>query len=88
MPVVLFLTLARTGSAPFDLAIVRDLISRPEVSARTLAAGTVGYIRLAGFSDRAARDFGAAVAFLCAQQAGYITGAHLLVDGGAYSGLL
>ena len=33
-------------------------------------------------------DFGAAVAFLCSQQAGYITGAHLLVDGGAYAGLL
>ncbi len=33
----------------------------PEVEAKTLADGAVGYIRLAGFSDRAAADFGTAV---------------------------
>ena len=33
-------------------------------------------------------DFGAAVAFLCSQQANFITGAGLLVDGGAYTGLM
>jgi 3-oxoacyl-[acyl-carrier protein] reductase len=32
-------------------------------------------------------DFGAAVAFLCSAQAGFITGTTLLVDGGAYPGL-
>jgi 3-oxoacyl-[acyl-carrier protein] reductase len=32
-------------------------------------------------------DFGAAVAFLCSQQARFVTGAALLVDGGAYPGL-
>ena len=31
-------------------------------------------------------EFGDAVAFLCAAQAGYITGQNLLVDGGAYPG--
>ena len=56
------LTLVRGGGAPFDLAIVRDVIIRPEVTARTLAGGTVGYIRLAGFSDRASRDFQDALA--------------------------
>jgi carboxyl-terminal processing protease len=56
------LTIARPNLDPFDLAIVRDVIVRPEVSTKTLAGGAVGYIRLAGFSDRAAQDFGRAVA--------------------------
>jgi 3-oxoacyl-[acyl-carrier protein] reductase len=33
-------------------------------------------------------DFGAAVAFLCSQRAGFITGTALQIDGGAYPGLL
>jgi 3-oxoacyl-[acyl-carrier protein] reductase len=33
-------------------------------------------------------EFGAACAFLCAAQAGYITGQNLLIDGGAYPGTL
>lgn len=33
-------------------------------------------------------DFGAVVAFLCSEQARFVTGAHLQVDGGAYGGLL
>jgi len=33
-------------------------------------------------------DFGAVVAFLCSAQAGYLTGAALPVDGGAYQALL
>ena len=33
-------------------------------------------------------DFGAAVAFLCSQQARFITGESLLIDGGAYAGLV
>ncbi len=31
-------------------------------------------------------EFGAACAFLCSQQAGYITGQNILTDGGAYQG--
>jgi 3-oxoacyl-[acyl-carrier protein] reductase len=34
------------------------------------------------------REFGAACAFLCSAQAGYITGQSLLIDGGAYPGVL
>ncbi len=33
-----------------------------------------------------AQEFGAACAFLCSQQAGYITGQNLLLDGGAFPG--
>ncbi|HCJ85752.1 MAG TPA: short-chain dehydrogenase, partial [Acidimicrobiaceae bacterium] len=33
-------------------------------------------------------DFGAAVAFLCSEQAKFITGTGLLIDGGQASGLL
>ena len=38
------------------------------------------------FGDPA--DFGAAAAFLCSEQAGFITGTSLVVDGGASRGLL
>jgi 3-oxoacyl-[acyl-carrier protein] reductase len=57
---------------------VRQLYPDGQVNAAGIPAGVIG--------DPG--DFGAAVAFLCSQQAGYITGAHLLVDGGAYAGLL
>jgi len=33
-----------------------------------------------------ADEFGAACAFLCSQQAGYVTGQNFLIDGGAYPG--
>jgi len=33
-------------------------------------------------------DFGSVVAFLCSQQAGFVTGTSLLVDGGAFPGLV
>ena len=35
-----------------------------------------------------ADDFGAVVAFLCSQQARFVTGTSLLVDGGAFPGLV
>jgi carboxyl-terminal processing protease len=41
----------------FELAIVRDTIQTEAVSSRLLADGTVGYIRLDGFSSSAAADF-------------------------------
>ena len=35
-----------------------------------------------------AEEFGAACAFLCGAQAGFITGQNLQLDGGAYAGLV
>ena len=54
-PVVL--TVARPGQAPFDLRIVRDTIVQTQVETRDLANATVRYIRIAAFSDNAAKDF-------------------------------
>lgn len=55
------LTIARGSAAPFDVEVVRAVIVEPEVETQVLANGTVGYIRLSGFSDHAAIDFAAAV---------------------------
>jgi 3-oxoacyl-[acyl-carrier protein] reductase len=49
-----------------------------EQAARAVPAGKVG--------DPA--DFGAFVAFLCSEQAQFVTGAAIQVDGGSYAGLL
>ena len=56
------LTIVRDGAAPKDITIVRDYIVRPEVQTKDLADGTVAWIRLSGFSDRASADFAKAVA--------------------------
>ncbi|MEA2537309.1 MAG: carboxyl-terminal processing protease [Chloroflexota bacterium] len=56
------LTIVRGTGAPFDLVIVRDVIVQREVVARSLAGGALGYVKLSGFSDRAAEQFGAAIA--------------------------
>ena len=55
------LTVVRGSAAPFDLEVVRAVIVQPEVATQDLADGMVGYIKLSGFSDSAARDFDAAV---------------------------
>jgi carboxyl-terminal processing protease len=59
-PVVL--TIVRDGAAPRDIEVVRAVIVSPEVVSEDLAGGSVGYIRLSGFSDHAAEQFDAAVA--------------------------
>ena len=48
------LTIVRGGGAPFDVAIVRDIVQSEEIESRILGGGTVGYVRLEGFSDAAA----------------------------------
>jgi carboxyl-terminal processing protease len=55
------LTIVRDGGTPNVIEIVRATIIQPEVETRTLADGKVGYIKLVGFSEYAAKDFAAAV---------------------------
>jgi carboxyl-terminal processing protease len=54
---VVTLTIQRGTAAPFELAITRDVVQQREVDSQTLGGGTVGYIRLSGFSDAAADQF-------------------------------
>lgn len=56
-------------------------IDQAEAEARSRARIPAGR-----FGDPA--EFGAACAFLCSAQAGYITGQSLLIDGGTYPGVL
>ena len=75
---------------PFDtdrlrsnLQVVADNAGRPvEEVARERADGNPA----GRFGDPA--EFGEACAFLCAAQAGYITGQNILLDGGAFPGTL
>jgi len=46
--------MVRDGGAPFELTIVRDIVQSKEVVSDALAGGSVGYVRLKGFSDSAA----------------------------------
>jgi 3-oxoacyl-[acyl-carrier protein] reductase len=77
-------------------------IARDGVTANTLQPGTHDTDRVAKLAEsqrgdllrdipagRLGRpqDFGAVAAFLCSEQAGFITGASLVVDGGASRGL-
>jgi carboxyl-terminal processing protease len=51
------LTIKRGADKPFDVAIVRDVIIQREVIQEDLAGGTIGYIRVTGFSDSAAAQY-------------------------------
>jgi carboxyl-terminal processing protease len=59
---VVTLTILRGKDAPFEVRITRDLVQEREVTSKTLADGTVGYVRLAGFSDAAASELTDALA--------------------------
>ncbi len=50
------LTVQRGADEPFALEITRDVILQEEVESRDFADGTVGYVRLNGFSDRGAEE--------------------------------
>ncbi|HEY6057198.1 MAG TPA: S41 family peptidase, partial [Candidatus Limnocylindrales bacterium] len=48
------LTIVRDKGQPFDLTITRDVIVQKEVITKDLDGGTVGYVRVTGFSDGSA----------------------------------
>jgi carboxyl-terminal processing protease len=58
---VVTLTVQRATGDPFALEITRDVIQQQEVESLDFADGTVGYVRLNGFSDRGAEELGAAI---------------------------
>ena len=58
---VVTLTVERGEREPFALEITRDVILQEEVVSRDYGAGTVGYVRLNGFSDRGATELAAAL---------------------------
>jgi carboxyl-terminal processing protease len=58
---VVTLTIQRGTLKPFALKITRDVIQQEEVVSRDYADGTIGYVRLNGFSDRGATELEAAL---------------------------
>jgi carboxyl-terminal processing protease len=56
------LTIERAGGAARVIEVVRAVIVTPEVETKTLADGSVGYIRLSGFSEHAIGEMAKAVA--------------------------
>jgi carboxyl-terminal processing protease len=53
---VVNLTLQRGSGPPIVLSITRDVVQSKEVDSKALAGGTVGYVKVASFSDAAADD--------------------------------
>jgi len=55
------LTIVRDDAPPRDVELVRAVVIQPEVEARLLAADSVGYLKLSGFSQHAADQLDAAL---------------------------
>ena len=72
----------------FDTDRLRGVLSKTaeqkNKSVTQIAADRINTIPAKRFGDPA--EFGAACAFLCSAQAGYITGQNLLIDGGTFNG--
>jgi 3-oxoacyl-[acyl-carrier protein] reductase len=72
----------------FDTDRLRGTLSKTAEqkgkSVTQVAADRIATIPARRFGDPA--EFGAAAAFLCSAQAGYITGQNLLIDGGTFNG--
>ena len=69
---------------PFDTDRLRSTIAHAAKSADAVTAERMKQNPAGRFGS--ADEFGAACAFLCSIQAGYITGQNWLLDGGAYPG--
>ncbi len=74
----------------FDTDRLRSVLSKGAEtsgkSASEVAAARMATIPAKRFGNAA--EFGAACAFLCSAQAGYIVGQNLLIDGGTFNGAL
>ncbi len=66
--------------------LINDTAKREGKPEKTVAQEMMATIPCQSIGDPS--DFGAAAAFLASQQARYITGQNLLIDGGKYGGLL
>ncbi|HET9601012.1 MAG TPA: SDR family oxidoreductase [Acidimicrobiales bacterium] len=102
MPNLILSNTARSGATAFLTTLARE-VAGDGVTVNSLQPGLHATDRVgqlygevpdaralgipAGFTGSAA-DFGQVVAFLCSEQARYITGVHVPVDGGADAGLL
>jgi 3-oxoacyl-[acyl-carrier protein] reductase len=65
-------------------ALFESMASKKGISPDAALAERVATVPARRLGDPA--EFGAACAFLCSAQAGYITGQNLLIDGGAFPG--
>jgi 3-oxoacyl-[acyl-carrier protein] reductase len=65
-------------------ATMEGTVKKTGQSMEAVAAARMAAIPAQRFGT--AEEFGAACAFLCSRQAGYITGQNILTDGGAYPG--
>lgn len=96
MPAVMLSGTARAGATAFFKTLAID-IAESGVTVNTVQPGAHATPRLDDLytdTERAVMrmgdpdDFGQIVTFLCSEQARFVTGTHLLVDGGRYTGLL
>ena len=58
---VVTLQIQRGDQEPYALDVTRDIVLQEEVVSRDYEAGTVGYVRLNGFSDRGATELAGAL---------------------------
>lgn len=75
-----------THKTPRIDQLVANRVAREGGSSEAVYQAMVDTVPAGVIGDPA--DFGAAAAFLASQQARYITGQNLLIDGGRYTGLL